>query len=146
MPSKKSNMSLQQTSESSSSATATATSRISASAKSSGIAGSSPFISKSRNASPIRSFTVDSGLSKSKVQSVDQKPQALQRSKTAPTPIKPRQNSSPTGDMSNEAFFQKRVKEKGSLDHYGRHTNGWLFGGWGIRETAKGFISRKNSH
>ena len=44
---------------------------------------------------------------------------------------------------ADSSFFQKRPKQKGSLDHYGRHGNDWLFGGISLRETARGLVQKR---
>lgn len=103
--------------------------------------------------SPTRSVTFDSllGRSRSKSPSTPKTLEGLQHSKTVPvtTGQRHKSESSIVGlsktPSPTEGFFQKRVKEKGSLDHYGRHGNDWLFGGLGIRETARNLISRQNS-
>ena len=99
--------------------------------------------------SPTRSITFDTIFNRSRSKSPA--PEAgLHHTKTAPAgPQKPRHKSEgsvPTLQQlpRDATFFQKRQKEKGSLDHYGRHGNDWLFGGISFRETAKGMIRRES--
>ncbi|KPI39931.1 uncharacterized protein AB675_11601 [Cyphellophora attinorum] len=114
----------------------------------------SPISSRPDGRSPVRSFTFDSVLHRSstKTPSLEQAdPDAgnvLRQTKTAPVISKRHKSDGAViapSTTPTDAFFQKRRKETGSLDHYGRHANDWLFGGLGIRETAKSIISRQNS-
>lgn len=102
---------------------------------------------------PTRSVTFDSVFhrQRSKSPAIGSIPESpLQHSQTAPatTQRHKSEGSIPTSPASpsSASFLRKRVKETGSLSHYGRHGNDWIFGGWGIRETAKGLVKRQDSH
>jgi hypothetical protein len=114
----------------------------------------SPMSSRSGGRSPVRSFTFDSVLHRSSTKTPSLEPASpeagnmLRQTKTAPVVSKRHKSDGAVvvpSTTPTDAFFQKRRKETGSLDHYGRHANDWLFGGLGIRETAKSIISRQNS-
>jgi hypothetical protein len=85
---------------------------------------------------------------------------SMRQSKTTPVPststaLRPQQaqqrhksdsTNSPhlTRESSTDGhFFQKRQKKHGSLDHYGRHGNDWLFGGVSLRETARSLVQKR---
>lgn len=91
-----------------------------------------------QGASPLsQSQTTPAMSSTSRSPSLATNPQQRHKSDGAISPQLMR------GSSEDSSFFQKRRKERGSLDHYGRHGNDWLFGGISLRETAKGLVQKR---
>jgi hypothetical protein len=100
-----------------------------------------------RDASKHFSITEIVGRARSK--SPNKKPRSAsntttQKASSSDKSVAEHKSSSNTAAISptREHFLKRRPAEHGSTDHYGRHSNDWLFGNISLRETAKGIVRR----
>jgi hypothetical protein len=96
-------------------------------------------------------FSITEIVSRARSKSPNKKPRSASKTTTATQKTsfsdksgpdrKPSSNTA-TVSPTREHFLKKRPAEHGSTDHYGRHSNDWLFGNISLRETAKGIVRR----
>ncbi|GAB1190983.1 hypothetical protein APSETT444_000151 [Aspergillus pseudonomiae] len=57
----------------------------------------------------------------------------------------PRRSASPT--QISDSYHSRKSSDdyrrySGTVNHYGRHSNDWLFGGFSLRDTVRGGVDR----
>jgi hypothetical protein len=57
-----------------------------------------------------------------------------------------RDASSSTIDSSERSRSDSYKRYSGTVNHYGRHSNDWLFGGFSVRDTLRDGIEKLKGH
>lgn len=97
--------------------------------------------------SPAASTSPTSPLSPS---SIDQVYSPAEMSPTSSHPQRPsmghRDASSSTIDSSERSRSDSYKRYSGTINHYGRHSNDWLFNGFSVRDTLRDGIEKLKGH